>query len=625
MPPTPHHCSILKKKGNMIMKKTILAIFAIATSSFAMAQSFNADSYKSVGVYDTWEQSPFRTGELSGNVKVIKNHLYSSTGVNRTGHIVGVQRSRYGSNTFGVRIELNSPIEIGRSGKYVHALVYTPKASKVQIIGLGKRNSNTWNQPDDVEQFWSEPVSISANTWKDIVVNVKTNENDRIYSIVVVPDCSSPHALTEDFVAYVDEIVINSTSNSRSSVISSSDPYDSSEPDDPEPEDPDEEEGIYGLNFDKTRTNTRARDHYIKGISLTSANGQKQQYPSSGSNSALTTNLYLDATAVATFDVTAGETYTPDIDYSTDWMHAYTYIDYNRDGYFTYEMRPSGNAVTDDSELVSFSAYSSDYTGGATGNWYDSKGNSLGNMAQGNYNCNTTTMPSFTIPSTLQSGLYRMRLKIDWGSLDAGGNDGSDGTSNEIWANGGGIVDIMLQVTGRDAATLHATSYRNGTMSDNAGTTITTQLQQVTRDTEYKVKMHPANGFVTESLTAIYKKNSSEHSGYLVNDTTTFTTAQTCYSFAVDSFTLPAEIMYAEVAVEPMFNNRPATMLLGDANGDGKVDISDVTTTIDWILKSDETEFTGNFVLRNADVSADDKIDISDVTGIIDIVLGKTE
>ena len=142
---------------------------------------------------------------------------------------------------------------------------------------------------------------------------------------------------------------------------------------------------------------------------------------------------------------------------------------------------------------------------------------------------------------------------------------------------------------------------------------------------EYKVKMHPANGFVTESLTAIYKKNSSEHSGYLVNDTTTYTTAQSCYSFIDDSFTLPAEIMYAEVAVEPMFNNRPATMLLGDANGDGRVDISDVTTTIDRILRDTWTAEDGTFILRNADVNADDKIDISDVTGIVDIILGKTE
>lgn len=34
-----------------------------------------ADSYKAIGVYDTWENSPFRTGQLQGNVQVVNNHL----------------------------------------------------------------------------------------------------------------------------------------------------------------------------------------------------------------------------------------------------------------------------------------------------------------------------------------------------------------------------------------------------------------------------------------------------------------------------------------------------------------------------------------------------------------------
>lgn len=622
MPPAPYRCSVLEKKGNWIMKKILSVFFAIAMSTFCMAQSFNTDSYKSIGVYDTWEQSPFRTGELSGNVKVIKNHIYSNTGKNRTGHIVGIQRSRFGSNTFGLKVELNEPITIGQNGKYVHALVYTPKASKVQIIGLGKRTTNTWNETEDVEQFWSDGISINANSWTDVVANVKTNANVRIYSIVIVPDCSSPHNLTEDFIAYIDEILVNSSSASRSYVTSSSDPYDNSEPDEPTPEEPEEDE-IYGMNFDKTRENTYASSRYIRSVSLTSDNGQKQQYPSSNSYSALTTKLYLDATSSAIFEVNAGESYTPDIDYSTDWMHAYAYIDYNRDGEFSHKMNANGHAVDNESELVCFSAYSTDYTGGATGNWYDSNGKSLGNMAQGNYSCNTTTMPSFTVPANLQSGLYRMRLKIDWCSLDAGGNDGSDGTNNAIWSNGGGIIDIMLNVKGNDNASICASSYRNGNMSDNSGATITTQPLTVARNTEFEVRMHPANGFVTESLTVVYKKNSNEYSGYLENDTVTYTTADACYSFSSDAFTLPESMMYSEVAIEPLFNNRPATMLLGDANGDGHVDISDVTTAIDRILKNTWTTADGIFILRNADVNADDRIDISDVTGIIDIVLGR--
>lgn len=35
----------------------------------------SANSYTSISVYDTWENSPFRNGTLSGNVRVVANHL----------------------------------------------------------------------------------------------------------------------------------------------------------------------------------------------------------------------------------------------------------------------------------------------------------------------------------------------------------------------------------------------------------------------------------------------------------------------------------------------------------------------------------------------------------------------
>ena len=583
----------------------------------AQAQSFNED-YAGIGVYDTWEQSPFRTGQLSGNVAVVKNHLYSATGVNRTGHVLGVQRSRFGSNTFGARIDLNSAVTIGRSGKYVHALVYTPKASKVQFIGLGKRTSNTWNEPEDVEQFWSEPMSISANTWTDIVAQVKTNENVEIYSIVVVPDCSSPHALTADFVAYVDEIVVNSSSSARRSVTSAADPY-SEGGDDPHPEDP-TNTGFYDVNFVKTRENPRAYDHYIRSVRLTASNGVKQQYPSSTSDVALTTNLYLDATSAAVFDVVAGGTYTPYIDYKTDWMHAYAYVDYDRDGVFENAIGTNGHSLVNGSELVAYSAFSTDYTGGATGNWYNSANTYLGNMAQGNYNCNTMTMPSFTIPSDLQSGLYRMRFKVDWCNLDAGGNDGSDGTSNEIWSNGGGIVDVLLNVTGVNEVPISASSYRNGTIWNNAGTQITSTPLVATYNEPYTVVMNPANGFVSESLSAVYKKNSTEYSGMLVNDTITYDTASSTYDATTDAFTLPAEMMYSEVSVEPMFNEAP--FLIGDITRDGFVTIADVTALVDIILGKDEgpEHIYDHYA---ADVNVDSEITIADVTELVNLLLGK--
>ena len=59
--------------------------------------------------------------------------------------------------------------------------------------------------------------------------------------------------------------------------------------------------------------------------------------------------------------------------------------------------------------------------------------------------------------------------------------------------------------------------------------------------------------------------------------------------------------------------------LIGDANGDKVVDISDVLVTVDYILGKQ----VSIFFFKNADVNFSNGIDISDVLGIVDIILGK--
>ncbi len=59
--------------------------------------------------------------------------------------------------------------------------------------------------------------------------------------------------------------------------------------------------------------------------------------------------------------------------------------------------------------------------------------------------------------------------------------------------------------------------------------------------------------------------------------------------------------------------------ILGDANNDGFVNISDVTVIINYILNKNPE----GFVIDNADANGDHLINMSDVTAIINIILGK--
>ena len=57
--------------------------------------------------------------------------------------------------------------------------------------------------------------------------------------------------------------------------------------------------------------------------------------------------------------------------------------------------------------------------------------------------------------------------------------------------------------------------------------------------------------------------------------------------------------------------------LRGDVNGDGSVNISDVTALIDYLLSGNSSGIN----LSNADCNTDSNVSISDVTALIDYLL----
>lgn len=184
-----------------------------------------------------------------------------------------------------------------------------------------------------------------------------------------------------------------------------------------QPEEPKED---YAINFEKDAKQTHA-SRYSTSVSLT-VNGQAQTI-----EFGKTMNGYEDLTA-QTFTVTPGAEVTPAIGYVGEWMHGYVYVDLNNDKQFSF------NADSDDqtgTEVVSYSFYSA--SNGSTG--LNSKGETVSN------NCNVNPLPSFTAPA--EEGTYRIRFKVDWNSVDAGG---CVIANNNILNNGGGIYDATLVV-----------------------------------------------------------------------------------------------------------------------------------------------------------------------------------
>lgn len=495
--------------------KNIFALAALVLPMFASAQTevtFDTQDYKSIGVYDTWEASPFRTGVLNGNYSVIDNHLtyvddQLGTAPNPSSKILAIQRSRFGSNTFGVRVDLNETFELTPTTKYIHVKVYRPYGGRVMVVGLGKRTERH-DQSPETEQFWAmSTMNIGADKWQDVVLPIKGNGGIDIYSLVVVPDCESPHNYTEDAICYVDDIKVNN--NPMSEFV-----Y-----------------GYYQIAFGQDQLYTR-NDRFLSGIKL-QANGGETQVVNSPTSPK---TVYVNQTSNQFF-AKPGETLTASVAYTGAWMHGYAYIDFANDGKFQGTVNDN-LSIAQGSDLVSFSFY-----GGADN---DNGVNSAGSRISGN-DRNTLSMPSFTLPADMAHGVYRMRYKVDWNSVDPAG---CIDQSNSILNNGGGIIDVMLNVHGDYAYVNDAN--RNGKVvaAENGADLVT---YQTPFGQAFKIKMVPENGFEYKGAIIKYGYNLSGDS--IVHDNVqwqkVFFERQEFDS--EDCIVLPAEYMCGDVEVEGLF------------------------------------------------------------------------
>ena len=171
----------------------------------------------------------------------------------------------------------------------------------------------------------------------------------------------------------------------------------------------------YAINFDKDAKQTHS-SRYSTSVSLQQTGKDKQTI-----EFGKTMNGYEDLTAEK-FTVEAGSEVTPSIGYVGEWMHGYVYIDLDNNKQFSFNADGADQTGT---EVVSYSYYKDQ----------NSKGESVASS------CNVNPMPAFTAPTT--PGTYRIRFKVDWDNIDAGGSVAS---GNYILNNGGGIYDATLEV-----------------------------------------------------------------------------------------------------------------------------------------------------------------------------------
>ena len=167
---------------------------------------------------------------------------------------------------------------------------------------------------------------------------------------------------------------------------------------------------------------------------------------------------YLDKTADTELTCHAGKNLTVAFTQGAGiWVNAYFYIDLGNDGQFDFNANSTDITGTD---VMTYSFYSGDPGDDTSGQ------NSAGTALSGRSR-NTMDCPSFSAPAT--PGLYRVRFKVDWNSLDPAGQLYVNDANVGLLRNGGCIVDAMLRVGDPTGISNATTTSERKSMYDLSG------------------------------------------------------------------------------------------------------------------------------------------------------------
>ena len=489
-----------------------LGAFAMSATAQTLCDFESPESYAAVGVYDTWADSPFREGGAlygKGNAMITPNPDKADDPVlgfapNASEYVLGAQRSRFGSNTFGAVVELREPFALKRRKQYVHIKVWTPTESRVMLIGMGQRTDRPW-QPLSTEQFWATTTTrVTPGHWFDAVFPVSGADGINIHRLLLVPDLESPHHRTDDFLFYIDDIELSDQSTPRFTT------------------------DYYPINYSLDEPMTR-NDRMLGSISLT-PKGEGEQ--SISVNQGNERRLYLQRMEQS-FTAKAGQTLTPKFQWTGSWMHGYVYLDVKRDGKFNVAYNAAFE-ITEPEDLMTYSYFKGRNTNGA----------------QGNANPGVNP-PAFTLPADLKPGVYRMRYKVDWDDVDPGGS-----ITQSIAANGGAIVDTRLIIHEDNVTISRGTRPNGGGLNGDVlkadGSPFTQEV--IPFGEPYTVRVSPAPNFKFSHL--ILRHGFNLEGDSLVFDTPQYVDTRISASqFKDNAYTIPAKYIDGDVIVIPYFSS----------------------------------------------------------------------
>ena len=249
---------------------------------------------------------------------------------------------------------------------------------------------------------------------------------------------------------------------------------------------------------------------------------------------------------------------------------------------------------------------------GVENNWNFNEGTMMDNE-NGIYTATFTT----TVPDTYILFARKLGDGVNWNTRYVFGPS----SDNDWWmptdvTSQNGAIDvndddpIKLQLIGEYTITINANNYTF---------TITRTPETLTAPT-----FSPAAGNYTEAQNVVITSQEGA-TIYYTTDGTDPTTESAIYTepitvgegtTTIKAVAVKAGWYNSEVATAVYVIEIPSTALLGDVNGNGVVNISDVSVLIDYLLND-----TTPIVFENSDMNQDGEINISDVSILIDQLL----